>query len=262
MTGVDTEAKDFFQQAAIPLSSETHDGTDIAAYAIGPRAYLVRGTAEQNYLFHVMNYALGDLAAQAGTSSSAQTEAPSISGGMTDLSNISDTFSSATGGGMTGGDITGGMTGGSETGGSMTGGAMTGGAMTGGSMTGGDMTGGTTGGEAIDAPSGDSTAVEPNVEGTIAVLEGGLANIPVEAAIANIEGWKQRLISLDDPDLTPVVTTLEALAGTLQSGSGDAAGLVAQLGQQTSEVAQGLEFAPQRDMLTRLAELLSQAGSN
>ena len=262
LTGVDTEAKDFFQQAAIPLSSETHDGTDIAAYAVGPSAYLVRGTAEQNYLFHVMNYALGDLAAQAGADSSPQTEAPSISGGMTDLSNISDTFSSATGGGMTGGDMTGGMTGGSETGGSMTGGAMTGGAMTGGSMTGGDVTGGTTGGEAIDAPSGDSTAVEPNVEGTIAVLEGGLANIPVEAAIANIEGWKQRLISLDDPDLVPVVTTLEALAGTLQSGSGDAAGLVAQLGQQTSEVAQGLEFAPQRDMLTRLAELLSQAGSN
>ena len=107
LTGVDTEAKDFFQQAAIPLSSETHDGTDIAAYAVGPRAYLVRGTAEQNYLFHVMNYALGDLAAQAGADSSPQTEAPSISGGMTDLSNISDTFSSATGGGMTGGDMTG-----------------------------------------------------------------------------------------------------------------------------------------------------------
>ncbi len=252
LTGVDTQAKDFFQQALVPLSSETHDGTDVAAYAVGPRAYLVRGTVEQNYLFHVMNYALGDLAARAGANSSAQGEAPSVSGGMTDLSNIGDTFSTdVTGGGMTGGGMTGGATGGDATGGTMTGGDMTGGA----------VTGGATGGEAIDAPSGDATAVEPSVEGTIALLEGGLESLPTEAAIENIQGWQQRLSSLDDPDLDPMVNTLERLAEALQSNSADAGALVAQLGQQTTEVAGGLEGA-QAETLMRLGELLSQAGGN
>ncbi len=50
--------KDYLQQAVVPLDSETHGGTDIAAYATGPRASLVRGVLEQNYLFHVMDYAL------------------------------------------------------------------------------------------------------------------------------------------------------------------------------------------------------------
>ncbi len=50
--------KDYLQQATVPLESETHGGTDVAAYATGPRSSLVRGVIEQNYLFHVMDYAL------------------------------------------------------------------------------------------------------------------------------------------------------------------------------------------------------------
>ena len=50
--------KDYLQSALVPLDSETHGGTDVAAYAIGPRSFLVRGVIEQNYLFQVMNYAL------------------------------------------------------------------------------------------------------------------------------------------------------------------------------------------------------------
>jgi alkaline phosphatase len=42
----------------IPLSSETHAGEDIAIYAIGPGASLVRGTNEQNTVFHFTDYAL------------------------------------------------------------------------------------------------------------------------------------------------------------------------------------------------------------
>lgn len=57
LTDVDTEDKEFRQQALVPLSSETHDGTDVAAYAIGPRAHLIRGVVEQNYLFHAVDYA-------------------------------------------------------------------------------------------------------------------------------------------------------------------------------------------------------------
>lgn len=52
------QSKDYLQQAVVPLDSETHGGTDVAAYAIGPRSHLLRGVVEQNYLFHVMNYAL------------------------------------------------------------------------------------------------------------------------------------------------------------------------------------------------------------
>ena len=48
---------DYLQQAAIPKSSETHSGEDVAVYASGPFAHLFDGTVEQNYLFHVMHHA-------------------------------------------------------------------------------------------------------------------------------------------------------------------------------------------------------------
>ncbi|MGB1457302.1 alkaline phosphatase [Spongiibacter marinus] len=57
--GVDTQAREFQQDALVPLSSETHGGEDVAVYAIGPGAALLSGTNEQNFLFHVMAYASG-----------------------------------------------------------------------------------------------------------------------------------------------------------------------------------------------------------
>jgi alkaline phosphatase len=50
--------KDYKQQALIPGFSETHGGQDVTIYASGPQAYLFDGTVEQNYIFHVMEYAL------------------------------------------------------------------------------------------------------------------------------------------------------------------------------------------------------------
>ena len=47
------------QQAAIPMRSETHGGQDVTIYADGPRAYLFSGVVEQNYIFHVIDDALG-----------------------------------------------------------------------------------------------------------------------------------------------------------------------------------------------------------
>lgn len=245
LTDVDTQAKEFFQQTLIPLGSETHDGTDIATYATGPRSHLVRGTVEQNYLFHVMNYALGNLAERAGVEASAQTDAPNVDSGMTDLSNLGDTFaSSATGGTETGGTEGGAMT--------MTGGTMTGGAMTGGSMT---------GGEALEPPAGDATATEPSVEETISALEGGVENLDADAALENIQGWQQRLSSLDDPDLEPLITSLEQFATALRIGSPEAGNILARLGEQTTRVAEGLDGA-QAEALKRLGELLLQAAGN
>lgn len=51
---VDTESPDYEQEAMVPLSSETHGGDDVAVYARGPGAAAVRGSMEQNALFHVV----------------------------------------------------------------------------------------------------------------------------------------------------------------------------------------------------------------
>jgi alkaline phosphatase len=57
LTGVDTTAPDYRQQALVPAQSETHGGEDVAIYATGPWAHLFQGTVDQNYIFHVMNHA-------------------------------------------------------------------------------------------------------------------------------------------------------------------------------------------------------------
>jgi alkaline phosphatase len=57
LTSVDTTDLEFLQEAAVPLGSETHAGEDVGIYARGPKAHLVRGTMEQNWIFHVMREA-------------------------------------------------------------------------------------------------------------------------------------------------------------------------------------------------------------
>lgn len=54
LTEVDTESPDYEQEAMLPMSSETHGGDDVAVYARGPGAAAVRGSMEQNALFHVI----------------------------------------------------------------------------------------------------------------------------------------------------------------------------------------------------------------
>lgn len=57
LSAKDTTALDFLQEAAVPLSSETHAGEDVGVYANGPMAHLVHGSMEQNWVYHVMNEA-------------------------------------------------------------------------------------------------------------------------------------------------------------------------------------------------------------
>jgi alkaline phosphatase len=54
------EVKDvsYRQQSVVPMGSETHGGQDVTIYASGPRAYLLGGVVEQNYIFHVIDDAL------------------------------------------------------------------------------------------------------------------------------------------------------------------------------------------------------------
>jgi alkaline phosphatase len=54
---VDTEDHDFMQEAAVPLGSETHGGDDVGIWASGPGANAVRGTVEQNVIFHYLTQA-------------------------------------------------------------------------------------------------------------------------------------------------------------------------------------------------------------
>lgn len=55
----DAEAMDpdYLQPSLVPMASETHSREDVAIYARGPWAHLFQGTVEQNYIFHVMDYA-------------------------------------------------------------------------------------------------------------------------------------------------------------------------------------------------------------
>ncbi|HUO85306.1 MAG TPA: alkaline phosphatase [Thermoanaerobaculia bacterium] len=58
LTEVDTTASSYLQEAAVPTRSETHSGEDVAVYAIGPGADLVRGVIEQNEIFHILLHAI------------------------------------------------------------------------------------------------------------------------------------------------------------------------------------------------------------
>ncbi len=49
---------EYLQEAAVPLSSETHGGEDVAIYATGVNAHLIRGSMEENWIFYVMADAL------------------------------------------------------------------------------------------------------------------------------------------------------------------------------------------------------------
>ncbi|XP_032336394.1 LOW QUALITY PROTEIN: intestinal-type alkaline phosphatase [Camelus ferus] len=55
----DSQSEDptYRQQAAVPLSSETHGGEDVAVFARGPQAHLVHGVQEQSFVAHVMAFA-------------------------------------------------------------------------------------------------------------------------------------------------------------------------------------------------------------
>ena len=52
LTGVDTEDPDYLQEAIIPLKSESHGGEDVGIWARGPGSEAVRGTVEQNVIYH------------------------------------------------------------------------------------------------------------------------------------------------------------------------------------------------------------------
>lgn len=51
---VDTEHPDFMQEALVPMKSESHGGDDVGIWARGPGSDAVRGTVEQNVIYHLI----------------------------------------------------------------------------------------------------------------------------------------------------------------------------------------------------------------
>lgn len=49
---VDTEDPDYLQESTVPLSDESHGGEDVGIWARGPGSNAVRGTVEQNVIYH------------------------------------------------------------------------------------------------------------------------------------------------------------------------------------------------------------------
>ncbi|MCC7095723.1 MAG: alkaline phosphatase [Thermomonas sp.] len=54
LSQVDTTRPEYMQEALVPLSSETHSGEDVGVWAIGPGSAAVRGSLEQNALYHII----------------------------------------------------------------------------------------------------------------------------------------------------------------------------------------------------------------
>ncbi|MEP7311406.1 MAG: alkaline phosphatase [Pseudomonadota bacterium] len=59
LSNIDTTGQGFHQESLVGLRGETHGGEDVALYARGPRAALVRGSIDQNEIYHIMRLALG-----------------------------------------------------------------------------------------------------------------------------------------------------------------------------------------------------------
>ncbi len=59
LTDAQTSELNFLQEATVKLGSETHAGEEVAIYASGPSAHLVKGTMEQNWIYYVMREAFG-----------------------------------------------------------------------------------------------------------------------------------------------------------------------------------------------------------
>lgn len=54
LRNVDTQDPDYLQEALVPTASESHGGDDVGIWARGPGSEAVRGSVEQNTIFHFL----------------------------------------------------------------------------------------------------------------------------------------------------------------------------------------------------------------
>ena len=98
---------------------------------------------------------------------------------------------------------------------------------------------------------------------TISALEGGIAQLAIGQALAEIETWERKLEDTGDPELQAIAGNLGALRGLLTADDIDVSAtgpLLTTLGEQVQGVASGEPGAQVTDKLRRLGELLASEG--
>ncbi len=119
-----------------------------------------------------------------------------------------------------------------------------------------------------EAPPGVS---QPGVAGitpddfdpTISALEGGIAQLAIGRAVAEIETWERKLETTGDPELQAIAGNLGALRGLLTADDLDVAAagpLLTTLGEQVRGVTSGELGTQVAGQLGRLSELLTSEG--
>lgn len=112
-----------------------------------------------------------------------------------------------------------------------------------------------------------ATQVAPkDFDVTISALRGGVANLTMEQALAEIDGWQLRLRESGEPELLPVAENLSRLSTLLAAQDTDArevGELLKDLGGQAQHLADGgIAPAAFSDKLKTLGGLLASEGDS
>jgi hypothetical protein len=116
-----------------------------------------------------------------------------------------------------------------------------------------------------EAPEAATIRVDPgDFDATISALRGGVANLEIERALAEIDDWQLRLEESGDPELLPVAENLRRLSALLTADEVDAQAvgeLLKDLGGQVQHLADsGLVAWPISEKLKTLGGLLASEG--
>jgi hypothetical protein len=113
---------------------------------------------------------------------------------------------------------------------------------------------------------GTARATSQDLDVTISMLRGGVANLTMEQALAEIDGWQLRLRESGDPELLPAAENLSRLSALLAAQDTDAwevGELLKDLGGQAQHLADGgVASAALADKLKRLGGLLASEGDS
>ena len=114
-----------------------------------------------------------------------------------------------------------------------------------------------------DVPEPTVVRVPPeDLDTTIRALEGGPAELPVEDALDEIDGWRLWLEGSGDPELLPIAGDLGRLGDLLRSGNANPAevgSILGSLGERVRGLAESAVAAPVADELRILGGLLNTA---
>ncbi len=115
-------------------------------------------------------------------------------------------------------------------------------------------------------PAGTARTTSQDLDVTISMLRGGVANLTMEQALAEIDGWQLRLRESGDPELLPVAENLSRLSALLAAQDTDArevGELLKDLGGQAQHLADGgIASAAFSDKLKTLGGLLASEGDS